>query len=536
MNESDTILHNFAISNDANIAALEKTLSHSTHKEKMSSLLKELGEWSAPPPSSSPDRILVALREFIDHGFTDLSHARLLCNGCIQSLGEANYRFIEDPNRFIELLKYVSSFYKQTRPFRRCYRRLLNAYFLYDPKISKFEHSISNAEELRVFLNDYRRYIKTPDFNPEWVTAVSDHKNLLTDKPCERYALAALEGNRDEFNDICKRLEIIDTSWLIGRLVLSTVDAAIGQDDDAFKDYIVPVIQLLDAHPVYINIGLGKLLNRYVSSANHPIHTELREYAVKCWKNPWLSETKENWQYCNHDAREMIASWLKRHLLREFFSILSEDGVANTRRVNFWELYCEDPQGMYFALGPAASYKRNERFNAFIKDAHGLCRKLDGGKSENEHAFIMQFQNMDVIEFSLKGNSTYFYSSQRGVRPYSFNNLRVDVGQLDSGRPGLKAGGEAFIKRSRHADMGQGLSKKWEQSFAEFIGATSSSIREFCRKYKCNYMPASRLGSNEWIMHSKSTQLDETQFQYAVLLGWGFSWSADKKGWYRAGN
>jgi hypothetical protein len=148
----------------------------------------------------------------------------------------------------------------------------------------------------------------------------------------------------------------------------------------------------------------------------------------------------------------------------------------------------------------------------------------------------MQFQNMDVIEFSLKGNSTYFYSSKRGVRPYSFNNLRVDVGQLDSGRPGLKAGGEAFIKRSRHADMGQGLSKKWEQSFAEFIGATSSSIREFCRKYKCNYMPASRLGSNEWIMHSKSTQLDETQFQYAVLLGWGFSWSADKKGWYRAGN
>jgi hypothetical protein len=505
------------------------------NKEPMSSLLKELREWKPSLPSTaSPDRIKLALREFIDHGFTDLSHARLLCSGCIVSLGKGNYRLIED-KRFIELLNYIGEYCNQTRPFRRCYRRLLNVYFLYDPKSALFKTNIDlNIKKLRYFLSDHLVNIKTKDFNPDWIAALTDHKNLLTETPCSRYGLEALEGDRTSFNDICKRLEIIDTSWLVGQLVLSACDAAIDQNDDRFKDYINPLITLLKEHPPYLNIGLGKLLNRYETCANQSIDIDLREFAVSFWGNPWLPETKENWQFCNNAAREMIASWLKRHLLREFFSILSEDGVANTRRVDFWELYCEDPQGMFFALGPAAYYKRNERFNAFIKEGEGLCRRLDGGKSENEHAFIMQFSNTDVIEFSLKGNSTYFYTAKRGDRPYNFKSSRIEVGSLSRGGLGLKSGGDAFIKRSRHADTGKNLSKKWEQDFAEFMGSTSSSIREFCRAYKCDYIPASRSGSYEWIMQTKSTLWGE--YQLAVLMGWEFVWSADKKGWYREGS
>ena len=504
-----------------------------SNKEPMSFLLKDLSEWSPSLPSTaSPDRIKLALREFIDHGFTDLSHARLLCNGCIVSLGEANYRLIED-KRFIELLNYVGGHSNQTRPFRRCYRRLMNAYFLYDPQSAIFKTDIEgNIEKLRHFLNDHIANIKTIDFNPDWITALTEHKNLLTEKPCSRYGLEALKGDRTSFNDICKRLEIIDTSWLVGQLVLSACDVAVDQKDDIFKEYINPLIILLKEHPLYLNVGLGKLLNRYVACADKSINIDLREFAVSFWGNPWMEETQENWRHCDNTAREMIASWLKRHLLREFFSILSEDGAANTRRVDFWELYCEDPQGIFFALGIAAF--RNERFKAFIKDAKGLCRNLDGGQSENEHAVVMQFKNKDVIEFSLKGNRTYFYSPQHGTRPYNFKNARIEVGRALSGRVGLKAGGESFIKRSSHVDTGKALSKKWEQDFAKDMGSTSSSIREFCRAYKCDYIPASRSGSYEWIMQTKSTFWDV--YQFAVLMGWEFVWSADKKGWYREGS
>lgn len=221
-----------------------------SNKEPMSFLLKDLSEWSPSLPSTaSPDRIKLALREFIDHGFTDLSHARLLCNGCIVSLGEANYRLIED-KRFIELLNYVGGYSNQTRPFRRCYRRLMNAYFLYDPQSAIFKTDIEgNIEKLRHFLNDHIANIKTIDFNPDWITALTEHKNLLTEKPCSRYGLEALKGDRTSFNDICKRLEIIDTSWLVGQLVLSACDVAVDQKDDIFKEYINPLIILLKEHP-----------------------------------------------------------------------------------------------------------------------------------------------------------------------------------------------------------------------------------------------------------------------------------------------
>ena len=533
MNALNELQHKMAINNEATIAALTRVLSGS--KDILKPEIQALGEWSPKlPPASSPDRILVALREFIDNGFSSLSHARLLCNGCIQSLGDSNYRLIEDPNRFINLLEYVGNYYKQTRPFRRCYRRLLNAYFLYDPQGAIFKkNGASNAEKLRHFLSEHQTDIKTPDFNPDWIAALADHKNLLTDNPCARYGLEALHGDRSAFNDICKRLEIIDTSWLVGHLVLSACDAAVEQGDDKFKDYIIPLIRLLKEHPLYVNIGLGKLLNRYVKCTDQSINIDLREYAVQCWGNPWLPETKDNWQHCSTTARDMITGWLKRHLLREFFSILSQDGAANTRRVDFWELYCEDPQGMFFALGPAAYYKRNERFIAFIKDADGLCRKLDGGKSEDEHACIMQFKNLEVIEFSLKNNSTYFYKTQHNNRPYNLQNPRLEVGSLIKG-VGLKGGGESFVGRRSHSNNGKDASKKWEQNFAEAMQATSASIREFCRKYKCDYVPASRTGSNEWIMETKSSE-EWNSYDIAVLLGWGFLQSANKKGWYREG-
>ena len=535
MNVSDKFHQDLAISNETNLIALERKLSK--NKEKMSSLLKELGEWSPKLASvSSPDRILLALREFIDHGFTDLSHARLLCNGCIQSLGEGEkkYRLIEDPNRFIELLNYVGGYSKQTRPFRRCYRRLLNAYFLYDPQAAIFtKDSGLNVDKLRLFLSEHLTHIKTPDFNPDWVVALTDHKNLLSDNPCSRYGLEALEGERTSFNDICKRLEIIDTSWLVSRLVLSACDAAVGQDDDKFKYFIIPLISLLKEYPLYLNVGLGKLLDRYVECIDVSIHKELLEFSLKYWDTPLLDKIKKNnWLYCSDIACEMIKNWLKRHLLREFFSILSEDGVANPRRLDFWELYCEDPYGMYFILGPSAYDKKNVRFNAFINDAKGLCRELEKGGNDL-HACIMQFKDLDVIEFSKHGNSTYFYATQYGERPYDLRKNEIEIGSPSKGGSGLKAGGDnaPFSVRRRHADT---KADKWEKEFAKVMGATSSAINEYCRKYKCDYIPAARSGSNEWIMQTKSTKWDKPQ--YAVLFGWGFLWSADKKGWYRGGN
>jgi len=522
---------------------------------KIIELVKKLSEKKdrfPPPPEPltprppSPDRIKLALQEFVDNGFRDLSHARLLCSGCIQALGASNYRLIEDPKRFQELLNFISSYAKETRPFRKCYQRLLNIYFLYDAENSVVKNEINkygldNKEKLRQFLNNFKSDIKTADYNPQWIMVLHEHSNILSDNPCANYGHAALHGNRDSFNEMCKGLQISNTSWLIGHLVLSACDYAVNQPDDTFKQYIMPLIGLFKEHPLYVNRGLVKLLNRYVKCEDKSMHIGLREYSVQCWGNPWLNKTKDGWQHCSIEARNMVTNWLKRHLLREFFSILSHDGAANTRRLDFWELYCEAPQNMYFALGSAAYDNINDRFKSFRKDAEGLCKRLDGG-TKDLHAFIMQYDGLDVIEFSLAKNSTYFYKTQFGDRPYNLDSDRVDIGSPNKGGIGLKAGGDnpPFSIRRSHSDTGMGLSDKWEQKYAAVMGSTTSAIQEFCRKYKCDYVAASSSGSYDWIMLPQTIKMEQFKayhnvYVVAVLLGWGFSPSNQKNGWYREG-
>ena len=524
----------------------------SKEDDDLKNLIAELNSITTKlPPGPSLDRIRLALQELMDNGFQDLYHASLLCSGCMQELEESNYCLIEDPKLFQELLDYVAKFLIETRAFRRCYQRLLNVYFLYEAVNSKksnksIEQGTVNKEKLRQFLNKYQPYIKA-DYNPEWVTTLEAHSNVLSSNPCVDYGEDALNGNRASFDEMCKGLQISNFSWLIGQLVLSACDYAGKQPDDMFKGYIMSLISLLKEHPLYVNRGLVILLNRYVKCEDKSMHIGLREYAVQSWGNPWLNITKNSWQ-CTVEARDMVASWLKRHLLREFFSILSHDGTGNTRRLNFWELYCEEPQHMYFALSSAAYDDNNDRFKSFRKDAEGLCKKLDGGKTRDLHAFIMQFNGMDVIEFSLAKNSTYFYATQFGNRPYNLDNDRVEIGSPNKGGIGLKAGGDnpPFSVRRSHSDTGMGLSDKWEQKYAAVMTATSLAVQEFCRKYKCEYIAGSS-GGYDWIMlpqalkmeqfmeHKINSQKEQYVYVAAVLQGWGFQPSYQKNGWYREG-
>lgn len=481
------------------------------------------------PGESSGDRIADALRAFEQNRYVSgLRQARLLCYGCNQPFGAQPQRLIEHSKLFAILLEYVDRNYYRTRAFRKCYRGLLNCYFSYDPDgADSLAEGRHNRETLRRFLDKHKDDLETPGYNPEWVAALPAHHNLFEHDPCKPYRLDELEQNLAVFADLSERLEIGDDSWLMRRIVLSQVRDAIALDDASFGAHIDSLLLLLIDRPLHAGAALAMLLDRHARSRHLEIGAALRDYAVKQWGNPWLAAHAHQW-CCSPAGREMVALALKRHLLDTFFSVLSDDEAGKPRRRNFWELYCDDMQGMYFALGSDAFMRGHLEPYKFRQDAKGLVVRLTEGKGDI-HAAIMQFGDHHIVEFNSHRNPAYFYDTRHGVPPFYLSKGWVEIGALSASKITRGVETAPRSKTLRHQDSGH---VAWEGKFAELLGATENSIRAFCRKHECQHQDLRNEGGLEWIRPTEQTKCGAEA--RSVLRGWGFRLPPDGQGYYRA--
>ncbi len=257
------------------------------------------------------ERIAAALRSYQQTGAVDsIGDTRLLCYGCIRVVDSK--RLIEEPGRFTGLLASVDRYRFHARPFRRCYRGLLNAYFSYDPAgVSSNDDGRRGWLELRAYLQRRRNSIETPGFDPEWVSALLEHRNLLMDDPAARYGMAALGGNHAAFDAIRKRLGIGDDSWLTRDLALAQLDAAVALTDQHFKSVVVRLLVLFARHPVIRDPGLAQVIDRYAKSGTPDVHPRLRDFALKHWGDPASPLNAASWSRVHEASREMVAAWLK---------------------------------------------------------------------------------------------------------------------------------------------------------------------------------------------------------------------------------
>lgn len=478
---------------------------------------------------STGDRIADALRAFEHNQYVSgLRQARLICYGCTQPFGTPPQRLIEHSKLFATLLEYVDRHYYRTRAFRKCYRGLLNCYFSYDPAgADSLAEGRHNSGVLRKFLDKRKDCLDTPGYNPPWVAALSAHHNLLGKDPCKPYRLADLEENLAVFDDLRERLEISNDSWIIRRIVFSQVRDAIALDDPSFGASIDSLLLLLIGHPLHAGAALALLLDRHARYEQPETGAALRDFSVKLWGNPWLAANAHQW-LCSREAREMVAHSLKRHLLQKFFSMLSDNETENPRRLNFWELYCGDMQGMYFALGSDAFVRGHLELYKFRQDAKSLVVRLTEGKNDI-HALIMQFSEHHVVEFNEHHNPAYFYDTRHGIPPFYLSKGWVEIGALSASKMTQGIGTAPRSKSLRHQDTNQ---LAWEGKFAELMGATENSIKAFCKKYRCLHEDLRADGGQEWIRPTERTQCGAEG--WSVLRGWGFRLSPDEQGYCRA--
>jgi hypothetical protein len=514
--------------------------------------IEALKRWVSATASETPasDLIREALLRFSRSlRLPGLRDAQLVCYGCIERFGQDKIRLIEDAQLFPKLLVSVEEYRPKPRAFRRCYKGLLSGYFGYDPNAPSVERAgKNNWERLRRHLYERLRDIDSSGIEPEWVGAVSEHRNLLTEHAYSRYGLSLLEGDPREFEEVKRKLDISDASWVVTQLILGQIESAASQSDTKFTHYLPRLLDLLADHRIVLDSGLSKVLERYVKLDGLPIDNTLRDFAVTYWGNPWLSSNSARWGRVSEPARKMVADWLKLDLIRQFFSLLSEDGANDKRRLKFWERYHKNIDDMHFALGSHARTNQSRDFVDLRKKMVGRVSDLNAGGAAQNNAFIFRMGNYVAVEFGVKGNACFIFQRK---------NLPFDLEQDSIAGDKSELKHDSNIRRLLHIDSNAGpWERNFEQTLGELMGArpahatdrssmaepafrrttpgiqrtnpapySRSKLEAICRSRGLTIRDFTAQRGNLWVLTdqsdpSLSRQLKEWEFTYKSGKGW----------------
>jgi hypothetical protein len=268
--------------------------------------IKALSAWvggkaSLKPPS---DLIIQSLLQFSSSStLLRFRDAQLVCHGCTEPFGQEKRRLIEDAGLFPKLLSALEQYRSKPRAFRHCFKGLLSGYLAYNPEtVPVASAGRKNWQILRQYLNDHLSEIKSPDFEPDWVGAIIEHENLLTENPCGRYDSWLLDDHEREFQELKRKLDISNASWVVTWVVLNQVDSVCSQNDTKFLQYVSRLLALVDEHPLVLDRALSLILERHHRCEGPPSNNALCDFAVTHWGNPWLSLNSTRWDRVSQSA------------------------------------------------------------------------------------------------------------------------------------------------------------------------------------------------------------------------------------------
>jgi hypothetical protein len=292
-------------------------------------------------PHAPEDTQLQALQRFWqDPSFETLHDARVVAFGIGVALDPAGARMLDDTRRFDAVLSGIDRWLDSPRWYRRCYQGLLWSYFNVDPLA---EGMSKTAQQHWRALRDYlkRRAPRTrdPQLNPAWVDALLANAHLLGDDPGRPWVAGLMQGDRRALDDLCDRLDIGGSSWLIRHLVTAQISAAVQLDDAAFVAQLSRLVGLLGEHAPLRDDGLTALLERQARSVEAVVHAGLRDAVAMAWGVPWQPENALHWQRLGENTRAQVAEWIKVERIESFFD--NAEDHHDRRRARFWQRYAK---------------------------------------------------------------------------------------------------------------------------------------------------------------------------------------------------
>jgi hypothetical protein len=397
-------------------AAMEvKTIHFDDEVDDIEREAKRLERWLGAQATVTPprDRAMAAVRDFVQRrDLADSRQANLVSFGCAERFDGHPNGLIGDGELFPLLLAQVDDFRRSPRHFRDCYQGFLHTYLYYDPERAP-PTANDNWSRLKGYLGERAEWIAAPGYQPDWVEAIRGNAALFGEDPGGHYGELIFRGEGDEFDALQRALAITDSSWLVWRVVIGRIEAALRGTDEAVRAAIPDLIALMRANARAREIGLASLLGRYHRFASPVLHADLRDFSVEALGNPWLEMNRLRWNRVEAAARQMVANWLKLSLIEKFFNLLAQDGTNDTRRLAFWKDYHESIHDMYFALGENARTRQEPDFRAIRKQMEGLRLTLTASPNKDNNAFIMCMGEYVMVEFGEYGNACHIFDRKK---------------------------------------------------------------------------------------------------------------------------
>lgn len=429
-------------------------------------------------PGSPPDpaTIASAVAHFRRTGQTDgWRGLKRVCFGA-GALDERGWCVLSDKPLRDRLIALAQG---QEEPRKRvkCFQALLSSYWSF-PLASADEKSKAGWLALREWLNSrLQSVVSDATRTPGWLSTLMANQNLLRDNPCAKYGAKLLAGDGSDFNAVITGLGIPSDSWVPEEAVIAQMKAGSALDHDKFTDALQRLLPIATGKTGIVKSKslqtrcVAILVSRYAKVPRQPEHMALRDAAVTVIGNPWLR--RSTWDASVVDergrpddgAREMVYGWLKRRLIKDFFELLSEDGVGDSRRLDYWLRFEPFIDDMWFALGANARRRRDENFEDFRNRAKGRLLNLESTTADN-NAFVMRMGDHVAVEFGEKNNALYVFRLD-GLPPAVSQKLLSGKERADVTIHQLKSSERALMIK-RHRDSPRAM-KSWEQKFDEDI-------------------------------------------------------------------
>ncbi len=476
------------------------------------------------PPSSHA--ITSALAAFIRSGsLNDFRSLKLICYGAALPPKPGQPCVLEDESLLTKLLAAVSTLKGRTRQLRRCFQGLLSTFFSYAPPTSA-QHG---WHRLRAFLAQHLRHVREGDRVPDWVEALHDHEDLLSEAPCVQFGRAFLKGETATFNAMCERLHISQSSWVREQVVLAAVKEAIRSSEAQFRRYLDTLLPALAEIPSVQLRGVRNLLDHYADLSSTQEHAGLRTAALELMGNPLLIANGQRWREVSAPAREMVGTWLKHQVISLFFNLLSQDGNTDRRRVEFWSDYAEQIENIWVVFGETARARRNMDF-ANLRKLLGDNALILSGAAKTNNAFIMKIGSQYVIEFGETGNAAYVYP--QNALPFELSgtlHLRDDLKHGSHRLPHQGLWQYSFRRELRLRGSGitpaPSADRAVARGFDEQSTAFERELRRFCAD--TGLVLEDRRGrENRWLVHADNlnTHIANTLAQWNFRYDQANSW------------
>ena len=362
----------------------------------------------------------------------------------------------------------------------KCFQALLRSYWTFPL------HGDAVAGELQqgfIVLRAWlgRRYGQLEQVKmrkPEWFSLLSMHLNLLGENPCERYGPSLLEGKGGALQLAIEDLAIPSGSWVLEEAVLALMQAATQLGDNDFRARLAQLLTLtLGEAGLVLSTSLSRrclayLLWRYARCATVVEHLPLFDAALALLGNPnlhrpaWDALVQDERGAADELAREMVSSWLKQRLIRDFFQRLAVDGASEPRRLDYWLRYEPFIEDMWFALGSADQQRSGRGHEDFRRYAEGRLLPLADQDGQAATSFlVMRINDFFAIE------SAAMQQPMRLLRCASLSAAQLHLFADTPAEEGADAAAFAALPCEvalEHGDAA-GLSGKWERRFDEYL-------------------------------------------------------------------